>query len=503
MQMKGRRLGTLLPPYTHDTFRSVARAIAGLVLSRFPISRLVEVENGEGAPIGTVTFQSDGKRMQISRLGTRSSKYRRVYRVVSGRGTSRVFTVEWHPEGVGRFEVHGQSLAAFSHSGAKVAELEIVSNVPSTTSLLEDEDGNLYPRIRMVGEAADARLSLRRSNFLIADRNVGDENAGWKSWQHKIRLNYLLDAPKSAKGKRNLIVIFSSLGRDYDFTYNYRSSLRDMNAYRLFLLDDFGKRGSYYFADHRDTTIYNEVQKFLSEIIADLGVSLDRVVFGGSSKGGTAALLHGTPLGVGKIVVGAPQVYPGNYLHGAAPAVLQFIAGGQDAIAREWLNDAIISRICNPPKGTAVRILVGAKDHHLKRHVEPLMRVTSSHDSDIVATVIPDLDHGNIGSVYRHYLKNIAARKPSAPSEHVIPYKFSDSTGSSDQLAIRVWKPKGEQIACHLYQGNTIVARKGYSKRSDFTFSVAQGGEFRVKVFRRRAGETRPFAWFYTTVVQI
>lgn len=466
-----------------------------------PYVRLSEAYRSvSGRHTSELAFDYEGVAVRTSTLGVRRSSYRDYYRILGGRQASGMIEAKWMPIGANRFEVHGQVIAAFE-GNRKVAELEVSADGPSTIRLVANANNDPYPRIRVAGGAGDVSICVRRSRFQIVERSVGREDLGWMSWQNIVHLNYLLDVPRTAIGRENLVVVFSSLGRDYDFTYNYRSALQGSDSYRLFLLDDFGTRGSYYFSDHRDMTIHREVQKFLAEIIEKLGVAMDCVTFAGSSKGGTGALIHGVGLGVGRIIVGAPQVFPGSYLQASAPGVLEFMAGGRDNDAKKWLDNAVVSRISRPPAATSVRILVGEKDHHFKRHIRPLLELADSHDSDIQALTLPDLTHSDIGSVYRHYLRNVVDRKMRSRTEDVLPHVIENVEGNV--LRIKVWKPKGELIACHLYQGSKLVGKKAYSKREEFTFSVIPGSEFRFRIFRRRQGEARPYAWFYSKSISV
>ncbi|MCC3269915.1 hypothetical protein MUG94_11365 [Arthrobacter gengyunqii] len=466
-----------------------------------PVVRLSEAyERPNGRHASELEFEYEGNGVGTSTLGVRRSSYRDYYRILGGRQFSGTLEARWAPAGTNRFEVHGQLIAAFE-GNRRVAELEVTSDGPSTIRLVASGNERPYPQIRVAGGAGGVSINVRRSQFQLVERSVGREDLGWMSWQNIVHLNYLLDVPQTAAGRKNLVVVFSSLGREYDFTYNYRSALQGSDSYRLFLLDDFGMRGSYYFSNHRDLTIHREVQKFLTEIIEKLGVAMDRVTFAGSSKGGTGALIHGVGLGVGKIIVGAPQVFPGSYLQDSAPAVLEFIAGGRDSGAKKWLDNAVVSRISRPPAETSVRILVGEKDHHWKRHIRPLLELVDSHDSDFQALTLPDLTHSDIGSVYRHYLRNVVDQKPRSRTEDVLPHVIENVEGNL--LRIKVWKPKGELISCHLYQGSKLVGKKAYSKREEFTFSVVPGDEVRFRIFRRCPGENRPFAWFYSKSISV
>lgn len=62
--------------------------------------------------------------------------------------------------------------------------------------------------------------------------------------KHKGRLKYLYEKNDSD----TLIIVFS--GFSDTPVYNYVRTLKSINANKLFLLDDFGYRGSYYWYEH-------------------------------------------------------------------------------------------------------------------------------------------------------------------------------------------------------------------------------------------------------------
>lgn len=452
---------------------------------------------------GQLRIEYEDKKVPILLFGARASNYRSVYQIVSGRKADASVVARWQSLGVERYEVHGHSVAAYDSADRKVAELLVSANVSTRMELALDASGCLSPRVRMDVPGAMARVSILESQFVIADRRVGDPRSGWRSWQNDIRLSYLLEPPATFKGAESLTVVFSALSADYDFTYNYRSALDGSDSYRLFLIDDFGSRGSYYFADHRDTVIYEDVQKFLKEIIEQLGITLEHVVFAGSSKGGTAALLHGIAMGVGRVVIGAPQIYVGSYLHATAPEVLGFIAGGRGQDAKKWLDRAIYKRITAVNENTDVCIIVGAKDHHLSQHVKPLLDVTASAQYNVKALVVQDVAHSDIGAVYRHYLKNMVDREPGDAIDAVIPHEICLLETEPRTIKVTVWRPENELVACHLYGGQVLIEKRGYTYETHFIFTDVTETTVRFRFYRKQPGDADPFAQFYSKSMEL
>ena len=65
------------------------------------------------------------------------------------------------------------------------------------------------------------------------------------------RLRYLLQTSRLSD---TLVVCFSGFGNGGVAKYNYISTLKSVNANKLFILDDFGynKQGSYYLGENGD-----------------------------------------------------------------------------------------------------------------------------------------------------------------------------------------------------------------------------------------------------------
>lgn len=483
----------------------ILRTKVGNLIHRFTLKPFVyqsEIVNADMPwQPGELSFVYEAKNLHVARIGRRRSDYRSAYRILGGDRSSTPVIVCWQPKGVSRFEVHGQSVAAFGPGNVKVAELLVESNVSTRVRMEEKQHGSKFPVVVMSGRSIDSRLSVRKSDFLIVERNVGHES-GWRSWQNVLHFNYWLDVPRTPNGKQSLTVIFSALGGKYDFTYNYKSALDGCDSYRLYLIDDFGVRGSYYFADHRDTTIFDEVQVFLAEIIDVLGVSLENVTFAGSSKGGTGALLHGLAIGTGKVVIGAPQVYPGTYLQKVAPDILRFIAGGSGDEARKWLDRTIVERITTSNSRTQVRIIVGTKDHHLVHHVKPLLAMTDTPQHDIKALVIPELSHDNIGLIYRHYLKSVIDKGVYEDIDAMLPYNIQVTRGQSTDLEVQVWHPADEEVAIDLYDDTELIRRVGYVTEDFIRIVDVPDSAIRLRFSRAQLGKNEPFAFFDSSPIR-
>lgn len=417
-----------------------------------------------------------------------------------------VAAADWeiHPDVI--IESHGHSIALFDRQLKKIGEAYVDSDGPVSLTIVDDPNasentGDRATLVRFCSESSSDRLALtfRNDRFVVRDRGVANPDNGWRRWSDGCRsLTYLLDPPRTETGKSHLLVVFSALGSDYDFTYNYRAGTADVDSYRLFILDDFGHRGSYYLADHRDDSIYQTVQCFIRHILDELNIELANTSFSGSSKGGTAALIHGLPMRIGKIIVGAPQYRPGSYLYGAAPGILEFITGDSQQEGRVWLNNYVESVLSKGSPVTRVMVLVGADDHHLKAHVLPLQAKLLDAQTPVETLVIGGVDHQTIGKPFSSYLRAAAAPRKRFPAAF-IPYDLSWKSPDRFQASLKLWIPQGEAAAVRVYSARGVIARTTYSEKNSFLFRVPKDESVRVRIYRRDSSSNKLKGAFTTS----
>ena len=390
-------------------------------------------------------------------------------------------------------EPHGHSVALYAEDRSKRGEASISASGPVVVKEWDrahlgeslNEHGQLI-KITAKGPHKGMRVNIRDKNFKFQERGLVHADSPWRRWHAGERhLSYLLERPKSGAGKKRLVVVFSAIGNEYDFTYNYRSALSDADVYRLFILDDFGTRGSYYLADHKDTDIFRSVQAFLGEIICDLGVNQEDVTFAGSSKGGTAALIHGLTLKVGHIVAGAPQTKPGTYLGVNAEDMLQFIAGDKSDEGRIWLDSAVLAYLSQGCPNTQVSVLVGDVDHHLEAHVRPLEAILTSAGTPIRTLVVQGVSHQDIGRPFSLYLNRLQERRSGLTPDSLVPYELSWQGSEDSKAQLRVWIPSGEVIAVRVFSGRNLVAEYGYSDKDYYSINVPVDERVRVRIYRK------------------
>ena len=109
-----------------------------------------------------------------------------------------------------------------------------------------------------------------------------------------------------------LLVVFSGFTAGNIRRYNYIKSFSDLRIDKLFVLDPYAYRGSYYLYEDGSNYPQEETQGLLSFIKGKK--NYNKVFFAGSSKGGSAALYYGLLNSVTGIFSGACQYNLGSYL---------------------------------------------------------------------------------------------------------------------------------------------------------------------------------------------
>ncbi|WP_181150588.1 heparinase II/III family protein [Arthrobacter sp. MYb224] len=414
---------------------------------------------------------------------------------------SHRYTYLWHfgPDLVPVLRGSGVELY---RDGSKIGEVLVSSDTALRLNLLR---GNQNPEkqalhfssmgkvqestaleVELFAGTAAVTTDVRLGDYVLVDRGV-KPNGEWLTSAGNVPLRYLLEVEPSSITE-SLTVIFSSLRQPGDFAHDYRSALRGTKTSKLFILDDFGERGSYYYSHGRDTSIFHSVQALIADIAESLGIHRSKITTIGSSKGGSAALIHGYAARVGRVIVGAPQILIGNYTSGHAPEVLRYLAGGSTPGDREWANEILSNVIKDGSRHTRVSVLVGTEDHHLLGHIRPFEKMTAASGKPISVSVVPGVSHGDIGTVYRDFARHAVLNGSKVSVPYMVRY---DET--STELVIAVGDLLHARVAaCYLYSGNELLAKSPYSDEPVRRWKVTAGRNYHVRVFIRDGAAQLP-----------
>ncbi len=171
----------------------------------------------------------------------------------------------------------------------------------------------------------------------------------------------------------NLLCFFSSFSKKGEKqSYNYLKAINDYpDSSFIFILDTDSPsedpRGTYFLGDDSHSYLDN-IQDIIKKLQED-HPNISNLLYLGSSKGATGALLVGLKLGKGKVVVNAPQVRIGDYLNSRNPAAVNYLN-----ITIDELNNIIINNFSFEPNDLEIILTCGVNDElHLYSHLKYLL----------------------------------------------------------------------------------------------------------------------------------
>ena len=263
--------------------------------------------------------------------------------------------------------------------------------------------------------------------------------------------------------------------------YNYLNTLAEFDCHQLFILDDFGARGSYYICDNRDFKIERSVKKLIDAICKEHDIK--KRISVGSSKGGSAAIYYGIKYDFDLIIAGAPQFYIGGYLKMVKSAnnVLEFMAGDQTNESAEYLDNLIKDVIENKKEVlTKVAIWTGEKDPHCDTHAKPLAKLLKDSSIKHTLNFLNYSNHADIGIFFPESIK----KSLSMDGLFSILDDFQmNVTGNMLKLNLKTTS-EDDRVAVYLYgDDKEIIERVGYSHNREYNFYLENHNEYSLKVF--------------------
>lgn len=221
------------------------------------------------------------------------------------------------------------------------------------------------------------------------------------------------------KGSDKLIVTFPGFTNSGKFKYRYVRTLKNINAHRLFLLDEFGTRGCYLVGHNRDFKIETVVISLIHSILKKYNLTIDDVILQGSSKGGWMALYYGIKYRFGYVIAGGPQTKMGDFLikediqpmpddqiHSFSKIrVADYIAGGHGEEDLKYLNNLLYEQLnINPEDFPKIHIHVGNGDSHFENHIKPFTHYLDQKNIKYELDVEEYHDHNDLGVYYPKFL---------------------------------------------------------------------------------------------------
>lgn len=226
-------------------------------------------------------------------------------------------------------------------------------------------------------------------------------------YESNLPIKYVFE--KSQNNKNFLVVAFSGFNAPNaanQKSYNYMRTMADIDCNKLFILDSYGPRGSYYIGEKLNLEFESSVQSLITYIARVCDVSPKNIICIGSSKGGSAALYYGLKYNYGYVISGAPQTYIADYISTVCPITTQYMLGDNHTEEiKEQLNQIIFKQL-NKPILTNLHLFSSENDWQYKNHIKPLLEAFK--EKNIACNTVIDNNmksHGDIAKFFPAYLQ--------------------------------------------------------------------------------------------------
>lgn len=305
---------------------------------------------------------------------------------------------------------------------------------------------------------------------------------GEKVFKGEREVKYLFQ--KSYKKASNLIIVFSAfpaMGKNP--RYNYVNTLSTYDCNKLFILDDFGCRASYYLCENRDFSIERSVTELINWIIQENDIK--NIMSCGSSKGGYAALYYGIKYGFDHIVVASPQYFIGDYLLEQTNSnnVSYFMSGSDQNEDKEFLNKIMKNMIDDSSHKPNIFIHLGKGEYHYKSHVLPLVKHLESNNINYELDLGDYSQHNDVIKFYPAILKKKV--------REIFHYPFLEFKTEIDEnvplhssVQVEVETNSTEnKVAWYFYLNGNKIDTQNYSFERTYLARFRETGTYIIKAF--------------------
>ncbi|MEA4822328.1 MAG: hypothetical protein VB122_08920 [Erysipelotrichales bacterium] len=207
---------------------------------------------------------------------------------------------------------------------------------------------------------------------------------------------------------KELMVVFSAFAaREGERGYNYVKTLRNLKIDTLFIKDNWGVLGSYYWFENGQDKPYKLTESLINMVISR--GEYDAIYTAGSSKGGTDAIFFGLQIGAKEIFSAACQYNVGSYLNDKERGNVFRGMMGQNAGEKEEndLNEVMPQQLKKfAHSKSLVHILYSKEEHTYKEHIIDLIEDLKKNDILFTEQVESFTEHGEVGKFFVPYLKN-------------------------------------------------------------------------------------------------
>lgn len=209
---------------------------------------------------------------------------------------------------------------------------------------------------------------------------------------------------KTKQNNDTLLVVFSAFTGDVP-RYNYFYSFKDLPVSQLYLLDNYGYKGSYYWLENGT----NEPEVITMDIVLRIKekYGFTNIITAGTSKGGTAAIYFGLELNAIHIFSGACQFFVGTYLdRDEHRVILEKMLGGpvrkENVLELDRKLENQIKKYRN--SHGKIHLFYSKNELTYERQIVYLLASLKDNNYDFDETIDTFTDHSTVGTYFAPYL---------------------------------------------------------------------------------------------------
>lgn len=200
-----------------------------------------------------------------------------------------------------------------------------------------------------------------------------------------------------------LIIVFSAFSNDKP-KYNYINTLSTYDCNKLYILDNYGSKGTYYLGLNGSLNIETAVMSLICKIVSENNIKFTNIISVGSSKGGTSALYYGMKYNFGNIIIGAPQYKIGTYLCDLSIKTYADEIFGDRSIANRIKYDNLIRLISN--NKSKIYLLTSDGDNQYDRVLKSFEYVSEELKLNLTIDKCEITHHNDIAKEFPNYLES-------------------------------------------------------------------------------------------------
>ncbi|MCG1009953.1 hypothetical protein J4760_07970 [Salinicoccus sp. ID82-1] len=312
----------------------------------------------------------------------------------------------------------------------------------------------------------------------------------YKGENHKI--DYLQYRQENSD---HLIVVLSGFnGKETQGSpgrYNYMRTLNDIHINKLFIKDSVDNVPVYYMGTEGSTSYLDDVCRLIEEKLVEMNIDRKRLIFAGSSKGGTGALLIGLAVGAGHIISGANQLDVGTYISTLNDKLKKMlftrIVGHDGPDAPAILDRKFREKLLIDDTQTQFHFHGGNRDLHYSEHMVPLLRHFDKQGILYELDLRAYAGHDNVMNYFPEYfIRKVEEITANAFLERPGVKKKNDGT----EIDVKI-KNKTDNMdwAIYVYKKDRKIEKIMYNTEQKHMVSVRYEDIRSVKVFLRVNGE--------------